>query len=183
MKLTHVTLAALVALAPLGAAAQAQTAPAASAPAVSAGMMVYGPQGNEVGKVDSAANGVVVVDTGSNKVALGIASFVSGPKGLVIGMTREQLDAAAVAAAQQAAAALDAVLVVDADAVSTDGVVIGKVKELKEDGNVVVDHNGVLAILPRASFAPADGKLQLRMTAEQFTTAIGAAAAPAAAAE
>jgi hypothetical protein len=62
-------------------------------------MAFLGPNGAPVGKVDAVAGDMVTVATANTKAQLPKTAFAQGPNGLVIGMTAEQLDAAAKAAA------------------------------------------------------------------------------------
>ena len=77
---------------------EAQVAAATKPTEITAGMAINGPQGNPVGKVDSVNGDMVTVATATTKVQLPKSAFAQGPNGLVIGMTAEQLDAAAKAA-------------------------------------------------------------------------------------
>lgn len=60
-----------------------------------AGASVFDPSGNSVGKVESVTAKGVVLDTGKVKVAIPIASLAKGNKGLVIAMTKAEVEAAA----------------------------------------------------------------------------------------
>lgn len=60
-----------------------------------AGVSVYDQKGGTVGKIVSATAKGVVVDTGTVKAAIPLSSFGKSDKGLVISMTREEIDAAA----------------------------------------------------------------------------------------
>ena len=77
---------------------EAQVAAATKPTNIAAGMAVSGPQGNPVGKIDSVNGDMITVATANTKVQLPKTAFAQGPNGLVIGMTAEQLDAAAKAA-------------------------------------------------------------------------------------
>jgi hypothetical protein len=72
---------------------------AAAAADFSAGATVRDPQGGEVGKVESATATDAIVSTGTNRVQLPVGSFGKNSAGLVIGLTKAQLDAQAAAAA------------------------------------------------------------------------------------
>jgi len=77
---------------------EAQVAQATKPREISVGMAVSGPQGNPVGKVEAVTGDMVTVATANSKAQLPKTAFAQGPNGLVIGMTAEQLDAAAKAA-------------------------------------------------------------------------------------
>ena len=79
----------------LEAKVQAATKPAE----ITAGMTVTGPGGAAVGKVDAVSGDLVTVATANSKAQLPKTAFAQGPNGLVIGLTADQIDAAAKAAA------------------------------------------------------------------------------------
>jgi hypothetical protein len=60
-----------------------------------AGVSVYDQKGDIVGKIKSTSSKGAVVDTGSVSVDVPTGSFAKGDKGLVIGMTRAEIEAAA----------------------------------------------------------------------------------------
>lgn len=167
--------AALMGILTMPAASLAQDSAAAEAPDLSVGTTVYDPQGGEVGSIEKIVGGNVVVFTGKNRATLGAASFVKGPNGPVIGMTREQLDAAIEQAAAKADAAMAAALLPGAEVRSNDGVVVGSVQKIEGD-NVVVDLTGEGAItLKKEHLTVDDNGLKLFMTAQQFQAAVDAA--------
>ena len=65
---------------------------------LSVGATVYGPQNAEVGKIEAVEGDLVTVATAKTKAKLPKSAFAQGDTGPVIGMTAEQLDAAAGAA-------------------------------------------------------------------------------------
>ena len=73
-------------------------APASSAANVTVGASVVDTKGQPVGTIESVNGANAVLSTGTAKAAIPVSSFAKGPNGLVIGMTAEQLDAAAKAA-------------------------------------------------------------------------------------
>jgi len=77
---------------------EAQVAQATKPREISVGMAVSGPQGAPVGKIEAVTGDMVTVATANSKAQLPKTAFAQGPNGLVIGMTAEQLDAAAKAA-------------------------------------------------------------------------------------
>ncbi|MEZ5735764.1 MAG: hypothetical protein R3E09_08160 [Novosphingobium sp.] len=167
--------AALMGVLTMPAAALAQDAAAAEAPELAVGTTVYDPQGGEVGTIEKLIGGNVVVFTGKNRATLGAASFVKGPNGPVIGMTKEQLDTAIEQAAAKADAAMAAALVLGAEVRSKDGVVVGSVKEIEGD-NVIVELSEESAITLKKEHLTVDDKgLKLFMTAQQFQAAVDAA--------
>ena len=72
---------------------------AATAADVKAGVPVFDAKGDIVGKVDSVSAKGAVVDTGSVKATVPLASFAKNDKGLVISMSKAEIDAAAKPAA------------------------------------------------------------------------------------
>ncbi len=146
---------------------------------VAVGVMVYGPQGNEVGPVEKIDGEVVVINTGSNSAALSGSSFAKGPKGPVIGYTKAQLDAAIESANQAAKAKLEAALVAGAARRSADGVAIGTIKELNADGTIVIEGTTQTFALPRETFTADDTGPMLRITAQQLADALAKSAATA----
>ncbi|MEW9854022.1 hypothetical protein [Novosphingobium sp. M1R2S20] len=177
---------AAVALSPLAAHAQAQDASAqattsaqastaaATKPAV--GAKVFGPQGAEVGTVEKVDPANVVVNTGTKRATLPLAAFGNNEKGLLISMTRDQLNAAVAAAEAQTSSAMQAALVADAEVKSKDGVLIGTVQKVEGD-NVTIDladGNPVTVTKQYLTVAPAGG-LALTMNAAEFKSAVAAA--------
>jgi hypothetical protein len=76
-------------------AGQDQAPAAATAADVKAGAAVYDPDGGTVGKIGAVSGDEAVIDTGSVRAKVPISSLAKGDKGLVIGMTKAELEAAA----------------------------------------------------------------------------------------
>lgn len=72
---------------------------AATAADVKAGVPVFDPKGGVVGKVESVSAKGAVVSTGKAKALLAVSSFGKNDKGLVISMTKAELDASALKSA------------------------------------------------------------------------------------
>lgn len=68
---------------------------AATAADVKAGVSVYDQKGGLVGKVESVSAKGAVVSTGTVKASIPVSSFAKGDKGLIISMTKAELDASA----------------------------------------------------------------------------------------
>jgi hypothetical protein len=68
---------------------------AATAADVKAGVSVYDQKGGVVGKIDSVSGKNAVIDTGTARAQIPISSFAKSDKGLVISMTKAELEAAA----------------------------------------------------------------------------------------
>jgi hypothetical protein len=82
---------------------QAGASTPATAADLQAGATVYDTQGGTVGTIESADGSSAVLSTGTVRARLPISSFAKGPNGLVIAMTRAQLEAAARAQSPQGA--------------------------------------------------------------------------------
>ena len=169
MKFSSLAVAAALALVGVSAPALAQNAN------LTVGAKIYGPNGNEVGTVESVQGEAVVINTGTVTAALPANSFGTSDKGATIGWDKAELEAAVTAANDRAKAELDAALVAGADVYSSDAVLLGKVKELAEDGSVVVELTSGPAALPRAQMALQDAKLTFRATAADVQAAAAAA--------
>lgn len=169
MKFSSLAVAAALALAGVSTPALAQSA------SLTVGAKIYGPDGAEVGTVEKVEGGAVVVNTGTLTAALPADAFGTSDKGATIGWNKADLEAAVTAANDRAKAELDAALVAGADVYSSDAVLLGKVKELAEDGSVVVELASGPAALPRAQMALQDAKLTFRATAADVQAAAAAA--------
>lgn len=164
---------AAASLAPV--AASAQDAAAAVAPTV--GAKVYGPEGNEVGTVESVQNGVITVNTGAARAGLPTGSFAMREKGLTIGMTKAQLEAAVNGAKAETSAAKEAAMVVDAPIKSSDGVVLGTISKIEGDDVTVLLSSGASVILKKSYLGLVNDSLTLGLTAAAFAEQTGASAA------
>jgi len=160
--------------APAAAPAAGAAAPAAGA-GVTAGAKVFDAQGGEVGTIDTVNGGVAVVDTGTNKVGLPLASFGTGANGPVISMTKAQLDSAASQAAAQSADALKAQLTPGATVYGRSGADVGKVKSADAEFVTVTRPKGEVK-LPMSAFGKGDKGVMISMTAEELDQAMSAAA-------
>jgi len=78
------------------AAAGADTAAAAQSATAKAGDTVYDQAGDVVGTVEKVEGANFVISTGTNRATLALTTLATGPKGLVIGVTKAQLDEAIV---------------------------------------------------------------------------------------
>ncbi len=175
MRFLSIVLAATACLS-LPAAALAQTAATAPAtPNLTVGTVIYDPQGGEVGKVDSVTGDAIVVDTGAHKATLSRSAFGTGAKGPTVTITKAQIDEQVAAAAQKAAAALEAALVVGAEVRGKAGTPIGTVKEVSAEKIVIDRAAGPVALARNAVGLGAQG-LFISLTAEE----LDAAAKPAA---
>lgn len=149
---------------------------------VAAGAIVYDTQGAEVGRVDKVDGGIAVVNTGKNSASVPVTGIGRNEKGLLLLMTREQLDAAVEAATAKARGAVDQALVAGAAVRSSDGVALGMIKTISPEGVVTIDNAGKVFALKKDAFAvDATGSLAISATAAQINAAVAAqgAASPA----
>ncbi|MBT0667556.1 hypothetical protein HT136_04150 [Novosphingobium profundi] len=170
-------------LSPVAVMAQ-EAAPAASvAPTV--GAKVFDPEGNEVGAVEAVAGDVVTVNTGVARAGLPKTAFAMRDKGLTIGMTKAQLEAAVMGAKAESGEAKAKAMVVDAPIKSSDGKVIGTIAKVEGDDvtMTLADGEGRTALFKKANIGlMPDGSLAIGMTADAFAQAVGGSAPQTAAA-
>lgn len=183
MMKTFATAAALACIA-VGAPAMAQQAPAvAQDTGVTVGATVYGPQGGVVGTIDRIVGSNVVINTGTMEATVPADVIAVGENGPVIAVNKTDLEAAIMAAEQQATAALDAALVPATQLYSSDGVVVGTITEVEPAGLVVVEHTSAGPIkLRKDEMAVQGGNVTLLTTAAALEAAVSAQAPAAAAA-
>ena len=188
----HIIAAALAAasLTPVMAqAAPTPSAPAkdtAAAPAVSptVGAKVYDEQGGEVGTVETVDAANAVVNTGAKKATLPLVAFGKNDKGLLIKMTKPQLEAAVAAAEAKTASATNSALVANAAVKTSDGVAIGTVQKVEGDNVTVALTGGSPVTLTKQYFTTqADGSLALTMKDAELKAAVAAATQGAASAQ
>lgn len=161
------SLAAALALAGLATPALAQ---------VAVGATVFGPDGNAVGTIEQVEGDVAVVNTGNLTANLPVEVFGEGENGPVIGWSKADLEAAVTAANEEAEAALAAALTAGTDLYSVDGVLLGKVESLGDDGLVVVALESGPISLPRAQITLQADKLTFLATAADLKAAVEAQA-------
>jgi len=152
----------------------APTPPAAqSTPSVTVGATVNDTSGAQVGTVDQVNGDVVIVNTGTNKVGVPLRSFANGPTGLLLGLTKAELDAAAQQSAAQSKAQLQSLLVAGTPVHGTGGTVLGTVKAA-DDQNVTVTTDKGEVRLPTSGFAARPEGLVVGITAAQLEAAVSA---------
>ncbi|MBC2665738.1 hypothetical protein H7F51_09395 [Novosphingobium flavum] len=173
MKLFSIFAAATFVLIAPG-AATAQTAPTAASADLKIGAVIYGPQGSEVGKIDSVASDTIVIDTGTHKATLPRSALGSSAKGPTVSVTKAQIDAQIQAALDKADAELSAALVPGAEVRGKSGALIGTIKELNGD-QVVVDRASGPVGLPKRAFAKGPQGLVISLTAAELDVAAKAA--------
>jgi len=187
---TRILAAALATAALSPIAAQAQSAaPASAAPATqqaavapTVGAKVYGPDGVEAGTVEKVDAANAVVNTGTKRATLPLAAFGKNEKGLLISMSKAQLEAAVAAAETKTATTTSSALVANAPVKTSDGVAIGTVQKVEGD-NVTLSLSDGKAITVTKQYLStgADGSLALTMKSADFKAAVAAASQGAAA--
>jgi hypothetical protein len=174
LKFTKTILAAgALSLATVSGAALAQDA-AADGPLIAAGVTVYGPEGNVVGTIDTLAEGIATLDTGTYKVGLPIDRFgMNAEKQTTVAVTQAQLNEMMAAAQAEAAAKLDAVLVAGAPVADVNGVSLGTVGSIEGEDVTVETEWGAFA-LKKTSFVAGEGSVTAQVLADQVKSALGA---------
>ena len=145
----------------------------AQAASVSAGQTVYGPDGGEVGKIDKVENGTAIVNTGTHTLGLTLDKFGKSPKGPSISVTKAQLDELVEKANAEAAAKLDAALVVGAAVVDNAGAALGTIDKVDGDNIVLKTDKGPVS-MTRKYFAMNNGTLTALVTKDQVLASLDA---------
>ena len=167
IKFSTFAAAAALALAGVSAPALAQGA------GVTVGATIYGPDGAAVGTIEQIEGDNVVVNTGAKTAALPREVFGEGDNGPTIGWNKADLEAAIAASEAEAQAALEAKLAAGAEVYSVDGVLLGTIESINEEGLIVVE---------LASGPVALGKEQMTLQGDKLTFLATAADVEAAAA-
>jgi hypothetical protein len=152
--------------------AAAQAAPAAS-PAITAGAAVAGPQGGPVGTIASVGADFAILKTDKHEVRLPKSAFASGSNGLVIGLSRDALNASV----EQALASLNQLLTPNSPVYGAQGAALGTVETVENDLVTLKLTSGKMVRLPKSGFAPGPNGLVIGLTAEQLEAQAGAAGA------
>lgn len=176
MKFRHAFLASIATAAFCVGSANAQTGASEATSAVTVeikqGDNVVDPQGGAVGTIAGVQAGNAIVDTGTHKATLPIASFAKSDKGLMISATKAQLDQMVSAAANE----LKSQIVVGANVADTTGGSVGKIIEVGADFAVVETAAKNQVRLPLASFAKGPSGPVIGATAAQLDQAAASAA-------
>jgi len=163
----------LIALALQSAAAVAAPAPAPTMDVsvsgrIEIGMPVYDLSGGPVGNVFSVKGDTVVVDTGSRKVAFASSVFTMRSGGLVIGLSKADVESAGSQIEQSVVASRTPLLRSGVSVVGADGAPIGSVISVKPGFVLVKLIPSGMVMLPDHSFAGANGRLVMGMTLRQL---------------
>jgi hypothetical protein len=168
MKYLVLALAGSVAMAsPAFAQASSATGGAPAASVVTVGASVVDTKGQPVGTIESVSGANAVLSTGTAKAAIPVASFAKGPNGLVIGISKADLEA------QVAQATKPTDITVGMAVSGPKGSPVGKVEAVSGD-MVTVATATTRAQLPKAAFAKGQNGLVIGMTADQLNAAAAA---------
>jgi len=171
---------ALMSATAIPAVAQGTAAPAA-APAkvnVTAGAAVMDAKGGPVGTIASVNGEVAVIDTGVVKARVPTTAFAKSDKGLLIGMTKVELEAAAQGAAQQQKEQFLASLVPGTAITDQNGGAVGTIEEVEGDMVTIATPNAK-AKLPKSALAKGPNGPIIGMTQEQLEAAVASSTPPA----
>lgn len=171
---------AAVSVAPMS-AAYAQAAggtPAAAAATVTptVGAKVYDPKGGEVGSIEKVDAANAVVFTGTKRATLPLSAFAKNDKGLLISLSKTDLEAAVAAAEAQTTGALNSKLVANAAVKAKDGVAVGTIQKIEGDNvTIALTDGGPVTVTKQYLTVGADGALALTMNSAEFKSAVAAA--------
>lgn len=143
-----------------------------AANAQEAGVTVYGNDDQPAGTIESNDGTNAVLDTGSYKVPLGLATFAERDGKWTINATKGQIDGMMAQQAAAAAAKLDAALSVGNAVSSADGQDAGSVLAIDSSADQILVKRGTgLVSLKKEHFAvDAEGKLTALYTLDQLGT-------------
>jgi hypothetical protein len=145
-------------------------APASAAPNVTVGASVVDTKGQPVGTIESVSGANAVLSTGAAKASVPVSSFAKGPNGLVIAISKADLEA------QVAQATKPQRIDVGMAVSGPGGAPVGKVDAVSGDMVTVATAN-TKAQLPKTAFAQGPNGLVIGMTAAQLDAAAKAATA------
>jgi hypothetical protein len=141
---------------------------------VTAGMVVYGPEGNEVGTVESVTDGVATFNTGTHKIGLPVDRFgQNAEKQTTLAVTRDALNKMVEDQLAKTAAELEAALVAGAAVVDVNGVALGSVGKIDGE-NVTVDTEWGAFALKKGSFRAREGGVTAHVLIDQVKSALDA---------
>ncbi len=167
--------------------ATALTVTPAAAFAQDAGTTVFGNDDAPIGTVESNADGIVTVDTGTHKAPLPANLLAEREGKWTVNATKAQIDGmmaqqvaqqqaaaqAQAAAEAEAAAKLNAAISVGTPVITADAQPLGTISELLADNVVVTNDDVGLVTLPRNFFAlDANDQLVARANLEDIKAAV-----------
>jgi hypothetical protein len=152
----------------------AQTAAPQANPALVVGATIKDTAGNAVGTIDAVEANGIIVNTGSNQIAIPASSFGNANGAPLLAATKAELDAAAEAMAEEERKTVLASLQHGAPVVDAKGNPLGTV-DIIEGETVLLKTEVGEAQVPVNSFRMRAGSLAIAMTTEAFTSAVEAA--------
>lgn len=161
--------------------AYAQDVPPAAAPAkanVTTGAAVMDVKGGAVGTIASVSGDVAVIDTGTVKASVPTSSFAQSDKGLLIGMTKAELEAAAQGAQASQQQAFLASLKPGIAVTDQHGGAVGTIEAVEGDLVTVATPNAK-AKLPKSALAQGPNGPVIGMTQAQLEAAAKGSTSPA----
>jgi len=154
-------------------------APAATAKAnVTAGAAVSDAKGGAVGTIASVTGDIAVIDTGVVKASVPTSAFAQSDKGLLIGMTKVELEAAAQGAAASQQQQFLASLKPGTAVSDQNGGAVGTIEAVEGDLVTVATPNAK-AKLPKSAIAQGPNGPVIGMTQAQLEAAAKGSAPPA----
>jgi preprotein translocase subunit YajC len=166
------TLAAAAALAVAGVSGPALAQDAG----VAVGATIYGPDGGAVGTIEQVEGDNVVINTGNMTATVPASVLGDGDNGPTMGWNKADFEAAISAAEAEAQAALEASLQAGAEVYSVDGVLLGTIDSVNDEGLVVVELAGGPVALGKEQMTLQGDKLTFLATAADVEAAAAAAA-------
>lgn len=157
--------------------AAAMTVTPIAASAQDAGTTVYGNDDAPIGTVESNADGIVTVDTGTHKAPLPANLLAEREIGWSVNATKAQIDGMMAAQKAESEAKRDAALTVGAPVMTAKGNPAGTLTEvdLEVDAIVLESTNGPVALKKEHFAVDASGSLIALFTVEQLATAAASA--------
>jgi len=156
----------------------ATQAPAAASVNVTQGAAVMDAKGGAVGTIASVNGNVAVIDTGVVKASVPTSSFAQSDKGLLLGMTKAELEAAAKGASADQKEQFLASLAPGTAVSDASGGAVGTIEAIEGDMVTIATPNAK-AKLPKASLAQGPNGPVIGMTQAQLEAAVKATTPPA----
>jgi preprotein translocase subunit YajC len=162
-----------------GPAVAQEAAPAAAAKVnVTQGASVSDAKGGAVGTIASVNGDVAVIDTGAVKASVPTSAFAQSDKGLLIGMTKAELEAAAKGASQQQQEQFLASLAPGVAVTDQSGGAVGTIEAIEGDMVTIATPNAK-AKLPKNAIAQGPNGPVIGMTQAQLEAAVKSTTPPA----
>ena len=140
------------------------------------GGQVVDPRGDYVATIVSVdqATGTAVVDTGTRRGTVLLATFGQSTRGPMLVTTRAQLDELILAAETAQANALNAAIVPAAAVFDANGAPLGAITEVTATGMVLVEGVAGTFYLPRTGFRLVSSQLQALVSTADVTAQLAA---------